>query len=512
MTHWWYNIETCEKEVVVLKKFLLICLCVLLALALLAGGAAGYCWYIWTENVYSLELSLLGDSEITLEYGSDFTDPGADAVFYGTKLDTEPVPVSVRVEGLVDTGKVGTYTLIYRADYTADYRVVSKELSATARRTVRIVDTQAPSITLDTIDGHFTFPNEAYSEEGFSAWDDYDGDITHLVQRKEENGVVTYTVADSSGNRAEASREILYDDPVAPVITLVGGPELDVQRGEVFTDPGYTALDNCDGDLTAAVTVSGDVNMEKAGVYKLTYSVTDSYGNSCTAERVVTVFKNLKDVTVTIPDPPLEPTGKTIYLTFDDGPGKYTDRLLDILAKYNVKATFFVTYNGNPDLITRMANEGHVVAMHTASHDYYSIYASEEAYLNDLYSIQSLIRAKTGQNCTLFRFPGGSGNTVSNYNPGIMTRLTQLLTDMGYTYFDWNVDSGDAVGAGSAKEILYNVVSGVEGRQTSVVLQHDIYEASVEATELIIQWALANGYTFKTLSSNGPVIHHNVRN
>lgn len=497
---------------VILKKFLLISLCAVLVLALLAGGAAGGCWYIWTKNVYSLELTVLGDEQITLEYGSEFIDPGAGAVFFGTKLDKEPTEVSVSVEGSVDTGKVGTYTLTYTASYVADYRIVSKELSATAQRMVHIIDTQAPSITLEAIPGHFTFPNEAYSEEGFSAWDDYDGDITHLVQRKEENGVVTYTVTDSSGNWAEASREVVYDDPVAPVITLIGGTELDVQRGEVFTDPGYTALDNCDGDLTAEVTVSGEVNMEKAGVYNLTYSVTDSYGNSHTAERVVTVFKDLKDVTITIPDPALELTGKTIYLTFDDGPGKYTDRLLDILSKYNIKATFFVTYNGNPDLITRMANEGHVVAMHTATHDYDSIYTSEEAYLNDLYSIQSLIRAKTGQNCTLVRFPGGSGNTVSNYNPGIMTRLTQLLTDMGYTYFDWNVDSGDAVGAGSAKEIFYNVVAGIGDRQTSVVLQHDIYEASVEATELIIQWAIANGYTFKTLSSNGPVIHHNVRN
>ena len=491
-----------------MKKVLLILVLILL---FLCGLTAGGCYYIWNENEFTLDLTLQGQQEMTLEYGSEFADPGANALFFGTMLCKDPAAVTVSVEGSVDTGKVGTYTLTYSASHIADYRIVSKELSATVQRTVHIVDTQAPSITLETVPGHFTFPNEAYSEEGFFAWDDYDGDISHLVISKEADGVVTYTVTDSSGNSASAVRPVIYDDPIAPVITLNGG-EVDVQKGEPFTDPGYTATDNCDGDLTDKVTVSGEVNTDKAGVYTLTYTVSDAYGNSHTTERVVTVFKDLKNVTIHIPDPALEPTGKTIYLTFDDGPGKYTDRLLDILAKYNVKATFFVTYNGNPDLITRMANEGHVVAMHTASHDYYSIYASEDAYLNDLYSIQSLIRSKTGKTSTLVRFPGGSGNTVSNYNPGIMTRLTQLLDEMGYTYFDWNVDSGDAVGAGSAKEIFYNVVYGIGDRQTSVVLQHDIYSASVDATEMIIEWAIANGYTFKTLSAKGPIIHQKVRN
>lgn len=494
-----------------MKKFLLVCLCVLLVLLLLGGAAAGVGWYIWNENEFSLELKAQGPSEITLEYGSDFSDPGASALFFGTLLQKEAVDVDVCVSGNVDTDHVGTYVLTYTASYTADYRIVSRELSACATRTVHIIDTQPPTIQLESTPGHFTFPNEAYSEEGFSAWDDYDGDISHLVNVTEENGTVTYTVSDSSGNPASASRTVFYDDPVPPVIALVGG-EVDVQKGEPFVDPGYTAGDNCDGDLTAAVTVSGEVNTDKAGVYTLTYSVSDSYGNTHSLDRVVTVFKDLKNVTITIPEPALEPTGKTIYLTFDDGPGRYTDRLLDILAKYDVKATFFVTYNGNPDLITRMDREGHVVALHTASHDYDVIYTSEEAYLNDLYTIQSLVRAKTGKTSTLIRFPGGSGNTVSSYNPGIMTRLTQLLSDMGYTYFDWNVDSGDAVGAASAKEIFYNVVYGIGQRQTSVVLQHDIYEASVEATELIIQWAIANGYTFKTLSERGPAIHHGVRN
>ncbi len=491
-----------------MKKVLLIFLCLVL---LLGGIGIGVCYHIWNTNEFTLELTLLGDSEITLEYGSEFSDPGACGLFYGSKLSKEAQALPTYVDGYVDTSKVGTYVLTYSASHIVDYRIVSQALTQEVRRTVHIVDTQAPAITLESIPGYFTLPGQPYQEEGFSAYDDYDGDISHLVTSTEENGIVTYTVADSSGNRVSVSRTLVYNDPVAPVITLVGG-DVDVQKGEIFTDPGFTALDNCDGDITAKVTVSGEVNMAKAGAYTLTYTVADSYGNSHTVDRIVTVFKNLREVTVNFPEPALEPTGKTIYLTFDDGPGKYTAQLLDILAKYNVKATFFVTRGGDSGLIARMAREGHVVAIHTASHDYNKIYASEEAYLSDLYSVQSLISSMTGQTTTLFRFPGGSGNTISSFNPGIMTRLTELLTGMGYTYFDWNVDSGDALGAGSSKEILYNVVEGIGSRQSSVVLQHDIYEASVYATEWIIQWGIANGYTFKTLSQSGPVIHHSVRN
>ncbi len=507
-THRWYNIETAIKEVVSLKKAFLITLCVLLLLGILGTGV---CYYIWQTNEFALELSLLGDTELTLEYGSVFSDPGASAVFYGSLLEKQPQMIPVTVQGTVDTGKVGTYTLSYTVSHTADYRLVSKTLSKQLQRIIHIVDTQAPSISLQSVDRHYTLPGTAYEEEGFAAFDDYDGDITHLVTATEKDGTVTYTVTDSSGNSATVSREIFYDDPIAPVITLTDG-DVDVQKDTEFVDPGFTAMDNCDGDLTANVTVSGEVNMDKAGVYTLTYTVSDCYGNTASAKRVVTVFKNLRHVQIVIPEPALEPTGKVIYLTYDDGPGKYTAQLLDILAKYDVKATFFVTCKGNSGLLARMAKEGHTVAIHTASHDYYSIYASEEAYMQDFYAVQNLIYSQTGKLPTLFRFPGGSGNTISSFNPGIMSRLVQLLTGMGYIYFDWSVDSGDAVGAGSPKEIFYNVVEGIGNRKTSVVLQHDIYEASVYATEMIIQWGLANGYTFKALNSKSPTAHHGVRN
>ena len=162
--------------------------------------------------------------------------------------------------------------------------------------------------------------------------------------------------------------------------------------------------------------------------------------------------------------------------------------------------------------ISRAAQEGHTVAVHTTSHNFHSIYASEAAYFEDLETMRNIIGEKTGITPTLIRFPGGSSNTVSSFNKGIMTRLTALVEEAGYTYFDWNVDSNDAVGATSANAVYNNVISGVSKRNASVVLMHDTKGYTVDAIEKIIVWGLDNGYTFLPLTEGSPTCHHPVYN
>ncbi|MDO4967772.1 MAG: polysaccharide deacetylase family protein [Candidatus Saccharibacteria bacterium] len=206
---------------------------------------------------------------------------------------------------------------------------------------------------------------------------------------------------------------------------------------------------------------------------------------------------------------------RTVYLTFDDGPGEYTARLLDILGKYNVKATFFVTCRGSDDLIRREFSEGHTVALHTCSHNY-AIYQSVETYFNDLNAISDRVLRITGVSPKLLRFPGGASNTISaKYNKGIMSVLTAEVERRGYKYFDWNVTSGDAGNTSSSDAVYQNVINGVNRRGNgsySVVLQHDIKDFSVNAVERIIKYGLSNGYKFETLSVNSPVTHHRVNN
>ena len=255
--------------------------------------------------------------------------------------------------------------------------------------------------------------------------------------------------------------------------------------------------------------VSGSVDSSKVGAYTIKYTVTDAHGNTASTSRTVVVMSHDKPAAAAA----AEPNGRVIYLTFDDGPSSYTSKLLDVLKKYGVKATFFVCgYGGSLDMMKREAAEGHTVAIHSLTHDYKKIYASEEAYFNDLNAMNEIIKQKTGSYSHVVRFPGGSSNKVSRFNPGIMTRLTKALGDAGYAYFDWNVDSNDAGGASSSDEVYRNVVNGCSGRKYSVVLQHDIKGFSVNAVERIIQWGLANGYTFAPLTVNSPVCHHGLNN
>lgn len=476
----------------------------LLAVVILA--AAALCaWSVKTEldNVYTLRIDLAADQEYRLEYGTEYTEPGATAQFFGTNRHTEPAAVPVSVEGTVDHMTLGTYLVKYTAQYG--------EFVGTTYRRVHVVDTQAPVITLVADPEKFTFPNQTYVEEGFTATDSHDGDLTALVQRTETREAVTYTVTDASGNTTTVQRTIVYDDPVPPELTLMGAPAVYLTLGQQYREPGFVATDNCDGDLTGQVTVSGHVDTETEGNYILMYSVADAYDNLVTVSRRVNVRKpatNIKNQ----PDV-LLPDGKVIYLTFDDGPGPRTPELLDILEKYNVKATFFVVNTKYIDTIKQIANAGHSIGIHSTTHKFSQIYASEDAYFQDLYTMQDIIKSLTGKESTLLRFPGGSSNTVSaNYNKGIMTRLVQLVQEKGFRYFDWNVDSKDAGGAKTATQVFNNVVKGIGNKQYAVVLQHDTKGYSIDAVERIIVWGLENGYTFLPLRFDSPICQHNVKN
>jgi peptidoglycan-N-acetylglucosamine deacetylase len=449
-------------------------------------------------SLFNININLNGSPKETIEYGDTYTEQGATAAF--NTPASKNVPLNVTIKGSVDSSKLGTYHIHYKAKKGI--------FSVQKSREVKIVDTKAPIIELNKIDGYYPKTGETYQEEGFTATDNYDGDITSKIKRTEDKNVITYTVSDSSGNKTSVQRTIEYNDGIAPTITLNGDSDITIKAGTRFEDPGCTAKDSHGNDISDSVSVSDNISTYRAGTYTITYSVTDKFGNKASIDRTVTV-EAVKQTATT------SSGNKVVYLTFDDGPGAHTQQLLDILDKYNVKVTFFVTNvnSGYENMIAKEAAAGHTVAIHSASHDYKKIYSSVDAYFADLNEMSDIIYAQTGQRAKLIRFPGGSSNTVSlKYCSGIMTTLTKAVTDQGYKYFDWNVSSGDAGGTTSTEEVYQNVVNGMKSHNVSVVLQHDIKGFSVNAVERIIQWGLANGYTFLPLTTSTEDVHHGVNN
>ena len=316
-------------------------------------------------------------------------------------------------------------------------------------------------------------------------------------------------------------------------ISLEGPAEMTIPAGEAFLDPGASAWilgrDVSFFDREVPVNTTGGVDTQTPGGYRVIYS-SSWFLYSDQAERVVfvaptpeptpppTPIPTPPPTPLPTPEPTPEPTPvpgeKLVYLTFDDGPGAYTDELLDILDRHGVKVTFFVTgaFPEYRDCIRREAEAGHTVAVHTYSHSYSAIYASEEAYWADFDRINDIIEEQTGRRASLFRFPGGSSNTVSRSNPGIMTRLAAQADERGLVYFDWNVESGDAGRTEDPDEVFEYIVQGVQSFDRSVVLCHDTHRWTIDAMDRVLTWCEQNGYTILPLDADAPTCHHIIAN
>ncbi len=210
---------------------------------------------------------------------------------------------------------------------------------------------------------------------------------------------------------------------------------------------------------------------------------------------------------------PTDVNGKVCYLTFDDGPSENTLKIMDILKKYNVKATFFVTGSGNLSYTKRMVAEGHTVALHCNSHEYSKVYASSTAYYNDLNTLSDKVEKACGVRSNIVRFPGGTSNTASKtYCPGLMSKLAKEMPQLGYYYFDWNVDSGDANGNNvSVSRLVANVKTS---QRNVVVLMHDTAakKTTVQALPQIIEYYLNAGYYLAALSPSSQPVRHSPNN
>lgn len=192
-------------------------------------------------------------------------------------------------------------------------------------------------------------------------------------------------------------------------------------------------------------------------------------------------------------------TQKNVYLTFDDGPSdSTTPRILDILKKEGVKATFFVIGCQIPtrtSTVKRIQDEGHALGLHSYSHDYREIYASEKALLEDIEKCARAVEEVTGAAPSLYRFPGGSFT--------VPDELKQSVKKAGYHYVDWNASCRDAELVNPSPRELYEAAISTAGDRNNVILLlHDSAHRSptVNALTDIIRYFKNKNYTFGTLN------------
>lgn len=203
--------------------------------------------------------------------------------------------------------------------------------------------------------------------------------------------------------------------------------------------------------------------------------------------------KSTEEITGVMEEPKEEYLHK-VYLTFDDGPSMYTDDILDILDRYDVKATFFVVGKESEsakEAMCRIVEEGHTLGMHSYSHKYREIYQSVEDFSADFIKLKEYLYEVTGVESRFYRFPGGSSNDVSDLD---MKVFGEYLKEQGIVFFDWNASSGDG-GAKllSVDALTENSLTGITNRETTVILLHDSANkrTTVEALPIIIENILA---------------------
>lgn len=210
---------------------------------------------------------------------------------------------------------------------------------------------------------------------------------------------------------------------------------------------------------------------------------------------------------------PISSIGKTVYLTFDDGPSQYTSEILDILDDYGVKATFFVVNGKYNHIMKDIVDRGHQIGLHCYKHVYSEVYESDEAYFKDLEKISNVVKNQTGVDTKIIRFPGGGSNTISKkYSKGIMTRLTQSVVEKGYSYFDWNCSNGDADGANTVVKQVINCSQFPRNEKKIVVLMHDNKEITMKSLPKIIEYYQACGMEFGVLTESTEFKNHRVFN
>ncbi|MEG0276795.1 MAG: polysaccharide deacetylase family protein [Coprobacillus sp.] len=390
-----------------------------------------------------------------------------------------------------------------KIDKLGEYEVIYKYKDDEVKFTVEVVDKDVPVVK--TKEKTIVLNSKIEAKEFIEEIKDATKTTTKFAKNykfdSEGQQEIEVIVTDEGGNET-VSKVIVHveADKIAPVIT--GGNANFIVGSKVELKELIKVKDNYDPHPSVVVESDGfDAN--KIGSYNVKYIVTDSSNN-----------KSEKSIIIHIVDKTAS-NSKVVYLTFDDGPSKFTPDVLKILDKYNCKATFFVTGMNSSyrKYIKEAHDSGHTIGLHTYSHNYSKVYSSTDAYFEDLNKIGNMVKDYIGYFPKYIRFPGGSSNAISKkYSQGIMTKLTKMVTEKGYKFYDWNAENGDGFSNVSKAEMLKRATAS--SANEIMMLMHDANgkQDTVDLLPQIIEHYQQRGYVFKAIDDSSIVPHQKVNN
>ncbi|MBW8012844.1 MAG: DUF5011 domain-containing protein, partial [Chloroflexi bacterium] len=250
----------------------------------IGGGGGG-------DDTTSPVITIIGVSSVEIVVGDTYTDEGATAT---DDVDGN-ITASITANSTVDTSTAGNYTVTYNVTDAAGNAAtpVIRGINVVETLSEPQVDTTLPIITLVGESTIELLLNDIYTEDGATATDDTDGDITEDIVTVSTvdtavagTYIVTYNVTDATGNTAtEVTRTVNVTEPIIvdtipPVITLLGADTVELIVGDTYIEEGATATDDTDGDITADIVIVSTVDTAVEGSYTVTYNITDLAGNT----------------------------------------------------------------------------------------------------------------------------------------------------------------------------------------------------------------------------------------
>ena len=457
------------------KKLFIAIICIIIAILVIGIG-----YFVINQS----SIHFISNHEIevnTVVDYSRFIDYVKDGKKDDVKIDSSQVNVK----------KVGEYKVVYK------YKDEEKTLK------VNVVDTLPPEF--DVKSKQVALNQTVEPSELVKNIKDASQTKVSFAKNYEFNKVgwqeIEVIVKDAYDNetRKKVKVNVVKDEKAPEIIVgnanVVVGEKIDLKALATIKD---------DFDKNPTLKVESDkLDTNKIGTYQVKYIAKDVSGNQSEKTIQVEVVDKTKD------------NEKVVYLTFDDGPSRHTPKVLEILKRYQCKATFFITGMNEKyrPYIKTAYDQGHTIGLHTYSHNYSKVYASADAYFKDLDKVGKLAKEYIGFTPKYIRFPGGGSNTISRkYNKGIMSQLTKQVGKKGYIYYDWNCENGDGYAHMSQSQMLKRATSS--SAKKVMILMHDANgkQNTVDILPKVIEHYQKKGYTFKAIDDSTPVFHQHVNN